>query len=257
MIGKSWLDALSSVVFAAPCRVCGRALTTASRIPICPDCLDSFTRITDPLCQRCGRPFVSPVAAQAAVPLCRLCRLNTYAFDQARSYAIYSAALFEAIILMKHEEVAALGEWFAARLVEIAGSPEARWRPDRVVPVPLHGERRRERGYNQAELIAGPLAKRVGASLDPGLLIRTKPRPLQLLLSRSQRWESVRGAYVTQKGSRVDKLCILLVDDVFTTGATLDSCARALKKAGAATILALTVGRAVPGWFLPGTVRKN
>jgi ComF family protein len=122
------------------------------------------------------------------------------------------------------------------------------WSADAVVPVPLHPDRKRERGYNQAELIARPLAKRLGIGMAPRLLIRTKPRPPQLLLSRSERWKSVHGAYATRDGVRVDNLRILLVDDVMTTGATLDACARALRKAGAAEVFGLTVARLVPGW---------
>lgn len=173
--------------------------------------------------------------------------MNAYAFDRARSFAIYSDALFEAILLMKYEEVMALGRWFSERLCEIADFPGAP-RPELVVPVPLHAERRRERGYNQAELIARPLSRGLGIEMATDLLVRTKPRPAQLLLSRSERWKSVRGAYVTRPGRRVDNVCILLVDDVFTTGATLDACSRTLKEAGASAVLALTVGRVVPAW---------
>ena len=79
--------------------------------------------------------------------------------------------------------------------------------------------------------------------LGPRLLTRTKPRPPQLVLSRSEHWKSVRGAYAIREGAQVDKLRILLVDDVLTTGATLDACARVLKKAGAAEVMGLTVGR--------------
>lgn len=118
--------------------------------------------------------------------------------------------------------------------------------------MPLHRERRRERGYNQAELIARPLARRLKLKLDARILIRTKPRPARLVLSRSEHWKSVRGAYATREGGRVDNLRVLLVDDVLTTGATLDACARALKKAGAAAVLGLTVAR-VRSWAVaPG-----
>jgi competence protein ComFC len=116
------------------------------------------------------------------------------------------------------------------------------------------GAAARERGYNQVELIARPLAKRLGLPLRPYLLARTKPRPPRLVLSRKEHWDSVRGAYETTKNLRVDGLRILLVDDVMTTGATLDSCARALKKAGAEEVLGLTVARVVPKWQAGGTV---
>ncbi len=248
MILKNAFDALASVLLPAPCRICGQTLANASRIPICGLCLGSFERIAEPMCLCCGRPFVSAVAAEAIQPLCRLCRANFYAFEQARTFAIYSDALSQAITLPKYEEVTRLGDWFAARLAEVFAPLAAEWRPSVIVPVPLYPARQRERGYNQADLIARPLAKRLGLRLESRLLIRTKPRPPQLLLSRSERWKSVRGAYATREALPVDNLRILLVDDVLTTGATLDSCARALKKAGVAAVFGLTVARIVPGW---------
>jgi len=251
VIFKGALDALASVVFPGPCRICGQTLTNASRIPICEACLAGFERIAEPMCGCCGRPFASAVAAEAAQPLCRLCRVNFYAFDRARSFAIHDDALSEAIVLLKYEEVARLGDWFAARLAEIVFRSPGDWRADVLVPVPLHPQRRRERGYNQAELIARPLAKRLNLKFQPHFLMRTKPRPPQLLLSRTERWASVRGAYATREGAKVDNLRVLLVDDVMTTGATLDACARALKKAGAASVLGLTVARVRSGSAVP------
>ena len=146
-----------------------------------------------------------------------------------------------------------LGDWFAARLAEVVWRAPDLGRVDLIVPVPLHADRHRERGYNQAELIARPLAKRLGVKLDPRLLTRTKPRPAQLVLSRSEHWKSVRGAYAIREGAHVDKLRILLVDDVLTTGATLDACARVLKKAGAAAVMGLTVGRVASDWSPSGS----
>ena len=119
-----------------------------------------------------------------------------------------------------------------------------------IVAVPLHPDRRRERGYNQAELIAKPLARRLSVKLASDAMVRIMPRPPQLVLSRSEHWKSVRGAYAMRAGAQVDKLRVLLVDDVLTTGATLDACARVLKKAGAAAVMGLTVGRVVPGGSL-------
>jgi ComF family protein len=239
------LGALASVLFPAPCRICGEALTNASRIPICEPCLAGFEKIAAPLCECCGRPFPALAAGDAIHPLCRLCRMSFYAFDRARSFAIYDDPLVEAIMLLKYEEVPRLGHWFAKRIEEIARAAPEEWQDiDMVVPVPLHADRRRERGHNQAEQIARPLAKSLGLKLAAPLLVRVKPRPAQLVLSRSERWKAVRGAYVARDDADLKDATILLVDDVMTTGATLDSCARALKKAGAKRVLALTVGRA-------------
>jgi ComF family protein len=182
-----------------------------------------------------------------------LCRDGYYAFDRARSYGLYNDALHHAILLLKYEEVARLGDWFAERLAKIVLRDAAAFRADVIVPVPLHRDRQRERGYNQAELIARPLARRLHLKLGAYLLMRTKPRPGRLVLTRKEHWDSVRGAYATRKGLRVDKLRVLLLDDVLTTGATLDSCARALKRAGAAAVLGLTVARVVPGWVAHGS----
>lgn len=199
------------------------------------------------MCQSCGRPFEIATQSQPAALLCRLCRSNFYAFERARSFAYYNEALAGAIVLLKYEEVTRLGHWFAARLAELVQSAGEDFQVDAIVPVPLHPDRERERGYNQAELIARPLARRLGLKLGAYLLMRTKPRPAQLVLSRTEHWKSVRGAYATREGVRVDKLRILLVDDVLTTGATLDACSRALKKAGAASVVGVTVARVVPG----------
>ena len=200
------------------------------------------------MCECCGRPFMSTLAADANRPLCRLCRLGFYSFERARSYGVYDDALSRAVVLLKYEGVKRLGGWFAARLGEIVLGGGDEWRAELVVPVPLHADRLRERGYNQAELIARPLAKLLGLKFSPCLLVRTKPRQALMVLSRSQRWSSVRGAYDRRQRAAVDNLRVLLVDDVLTTGATLDACSRALKKAGAAAVLGLTVARVVSGW---------
>ncbi len=169
---------------------------------------------------------------------------------------MYDDALSSAVVLLKYEGVRRLGEWFAARLAEMVERDPKAWQVDLVVPVPLHPDRLRERGYNQAELIARPLAKRLGLKFGSYLLVRTRPRPAQLVLSRTERWTSVRGAYAIREGARVDNLRVLLVDDVLTTGATLDSCSRALEKAGAAAVLGLTVARVLPGWSRQTTKQR-
>ena len=124
--------------------------------------------------------------------------------------------------LLKYEEVTRLGDWFAARLAEVVARQPAEFRADVVVPVPLHADRFRERGYNQADLIARPLAHRLGLKRGSYLLMRIKPRPARLVLSRKEHWDSVRGAYATREGVRVDKLRILLIDDVSVSYTHLD-----------------------------------
>jgi ComF family protein len=151
-----------------------------------------------------------------------------------------------AVLLLKYDEVTPLGGWFAELLATLVEHDPATFAADVLVPVPLDPGRLRERGYNQAELIARPLARRLGIPFGAYLLVRTRPRPDRLRLTRRERWETVRGAYAMHKGAQVDKMRVLLLDDVFTTGATLDACSKALRQAGAARVVGLTVARALP-----------
>lgn len=242
-------DAVASVVFTGECRICDELLATASRVPVCESCLGAFEPVGPRICTVCGSPLEWHEWSQA-VPreggrVCRTCADRRYGFDRARSFAHYSRRVAQAILLLKFERIDPLAGWFAARLVELARREELAEGADLVVPVPLHRERQRERGFNQADLIARGVAKRLRLPYRPVLLMRTKPRPNKHLLSLEERWESVRGAFATRPGSQVDKQSVLLVDDVMTTGATLDACARALRDAGAKRVIGLTVARAV------------
>lgn len=246
-------EALASLVFPAPCRLCERELDTGSRIPFCRACFEALARpLPEPLCTRCGRPVDAVAAGGGLLPFeCRLCRSGVYGFDLARSFGAYTRLLSRAVILLKYEKVVPLGPWFARLLAGVIQRQPQDFGADVVVPVPLDQGRLRERGYNQAELIARPLAQLLGIPFRSYLLVRNRPRPNQLRLTRRERWETVRGAYATHQTAQVDNLRVLLVDDVFTTGATLDSCSRVLKAAGAARVVGVTVARALSRSTVP------
>jgi predicted amidophosphoribosyltransferase len=147
------------------------------------------------------------------------------------------------VLLLQYDELTRLGDWFAARQAELVEREAQERRADVVVTAPFGRDRQRERSHNQTELIARPLARRLGLKLERYLLARSRPRPSQPVLSRSERSKSVRGAYATHEGLKVDNLGVLLVDDVLTTGATVDGRPRALEKAGAAAIVGPAVAR--------------
>jgi predicted amidophosphoribosyltransferase len=120
-------EALASLVFPAPCRICAQILDTGSAIPFCHDCLEALTQtLREPLCGQCGRPIVSAAVAEGiSQPLCHLCRSGKYAFDMARSFGAYSAQMSRAILLLKYGNVAPLGKWFGQRLAGlVAGQPQ-------------------------------------------------------------------------------------------------------------------------------------
>jgi ComF family protein len=245
----AWLgaarDALASVLLPGGCRICERLLIHSSRLPLCRECLESFVRVPEDVCEVCGLLKKAWESGASDERLCPACRMGIYKFDTARSFALYENALVRAILLLKFERMEPLGAWFADRLAEVVAKEKERLAADVVVPVPLHRDRERERGYNQAEMLSKPLAKRLRLPHRGVLLVRTKPRPDKHILTMRERWEAVRGAFATRPGSQVDNQRVLLVDDVLTTGATLDACAKALRDAGAKKVVGLTVGRAV------------
>lgn len=244
----AWLsaagDALASVFLPADCRLCEQLLMRGSRVPICDACLASFTAAPTRICDICGQPLDSFQREEEDRPLCPDCHQARFAFACARSLMIYQDAAVSANLILKYERMEPLARWFAARLAELVRRQGDRFQADIVVPVPLHRVRERERGYNQAALLAKPLAKALRLPYRPVLLQRVRERPAKRILSAEDRWEAVRGAFATRPGTQVDKLRVLLVDDVLTTGATLDACSRALLAGGAQSVVGLTVARA-------------
>lgn len=247
---RAALGAFVSVVFPAPCSICRQPLETASRIPICPACLCSLRRIESPMCRQCGRPFPATLRSEPD-PICHACLRGLYGFSLARSFARYDSTMQRVATLLKHRPVGSLGRWLALQIEPYLRDTSVLEKVSWVVPVPLDRSRLRERGYNQAELIARPLAERLGLPFSSHLLCRIRPRVAKQKLSRRERWETVRGAFQVPLGTRVDRSHILLVDDVMTSGATLDACARTLRRAGAEAVYAVTAARVLPAWETP------
>src|SRR5712692_1263932 len=140
---RGMCQALASLVFPAPCRICARMLDTGNRIPFCSAYVAALMQtLPEPQCARCGRPIVSSAVAEGvSSPLCHLCRLGEYDFDFVRSFGAYSPSMARAILLLKYGEVTPLGGWFASRLAEMAEHSADAFVADVVVPVPLHPSR--------------------------------------------------------------------------------------------------------------------
>jgi len=187
--------------------------------------------------------------------LCPACRDGEMAFDGARSFGLYRDSLRAAILLLKFSRRERWGTKLGSLLAPVCESLEASRDAGEaiLIPVPLHTARQRERGYNQAELLALGLVRTLprlpsGAELrlDKGILKKIRATPPQAGLSVTARHENVRGVFAVTAPERVRDRVIILVDDVMTTGATLSSCATALKRAGARRVLGLTLARATP-----------
>lgn len=173
---------------------------------------------------------------------CIACEAHAYAFDTARAWAVYRGEIRKAILSLKHRQNRILGRRLASYLVELYRSYG--WKADLLIPIPLAVGRQRQRGYNQVDLFAQPVAEALGLPCFERALVRRHETEPQFELNAAQRWENLHGTFhadpIPLRGMR-----ILLVDDIMTTGATLDAAAEALKAAGAGQVFAMTLTRAL------------
>jgi ComF family protein len=244
---RALLALLADAVFPLACLVCGTALRgpAARRGPLCERCRASATAPPSPLCDSCGVPLAASAANVRST--CRTCRLHPPAFAVARGAALYDpdrgpSPLVSAVHAFKYRAARSLAGPLASLIVERLPLP-----PDAVVvPVPLHPTRLRERRYNQSALLARVVAHGTGRPLLLRGLVRRVPTPPQAGLGAVERRANLAQAFVAPKPGAVAGRVVVLIDDVITTGATADACARALLAAGARRIAAYAVGRTPP-----------
>ena len=222
------IDAILNLVFPADCVLCGSRVTQWRSGALCPKCEGSFRRQEPPFCLRCGLP------EENVDPLCGACLLGETCFDFARSALVFDEPVRSAIHHFKYNDRVSLARPLGRCLSDCLR--EAPFTAGVVVPVPLHRKRERQRGYNQAAL----LARRLGLEVREDLVRRRRPTATQTGLTRRQRVENVRGAFECPR--RVPGAC-LVVDDVMTTGATINEVARVLRKTGACRVEVLTLTR--------------
>ncbi len=217
-------------LFPPQCGGCG-----AAGVRFCRACLEQVVLLPDQICPCCGNP-------QKSRQLCPTCRKVAPAYDAVRSWAEFQGPLREAMHRLKYRRDVGLGDALAQPLIEFFC--QLGWEVNLILPVPLSQERLSQRGYNQAGLIARPLAYATGCPYQPGVLKRIRNTATQVGLSIEERRLNVAEAFIADPRC-VNGSSVLIVDDVATTGATLDACARALKKAGARCVYGLTLARAI------------
>ena len=239
---KGWLNAGLGLVYPEVCQLCGEARATPAESYVCRRCRAGVRMIQAPLCDRCGLPFQGAICSSFE---CSNCKDADFHFAYARSAAVARDPLLEVIHRYKYRQAL----WFEPLLGELlitAAVPDlsgGEW--DWIVPVPLHPTKHRERGFNQAERLARRLSAATGLPLRTRVLRRTAPTQTQTLLTRGERRQNVRKAFALRGRPDLENRRIVLVDDVFTTGATTGECARVLRKSGAAEVCVWTVARGI------------
>lgn len=237
LIGRRVLD----FVFPPLCAACRAPVTEAHNF--CARCWAGITFLSNPMCTVCGFPFEFDSGPET---LCAACRQRLPAFDVARSLMGYDDASRDPILALKRADrldlVPAFARWAFAAGRELVRDADV------IVPVPLHRRRLWHRRFNQAALIARAIGRLARKPVFCLALVRTRATPSQGdMPSAAARRRNVRGAFRVPPAHAGDLRgkCVLLIDDVFTTGSTIEACARALKRAGAARVLVLTLARVV------------
>jgi ComF family protein len=240
-----------SGLFEPPCAACGDTLARPLDGAVCDRCWSDIHRITPPLCDRCGDPLPSSLVGRLDGGRCHLCRIAVGAVDRSRAVGAYEGRLRDIIHALKYDGRRSIAPRLAG-LLRAAGA-DLLAGADGVVPVPLHPRRERARGFNQAT----DLARGLGLPVMP-LLERTRATRPQVDLTEFERHRNVTDAFAVSKtpGSlfglsfsppKNEPSVLVLIDDVTTTGATLEACARVLKAAGVREVRALTAARVVSG----------
>jgi ComF family protein len=232
-------DAVLSVVLSPACAACDQPLLHPTRGPVCDACWTSILPLTPPLCDRCGDPL--PTWRLVSIPLacCPRCRRTRRLIDRARAIGAYDGALRAIIHALKYEGrrslARPLGRLMRERGAEMLAGAAA------VIPVPLHPSRRRHRGFNQA----ADLSRHLGPPVLHALR-RVRPTATQTGLPAGRRHRNMREAFAaTRAAASLTGAVVVLIDDVSTTGATLEACARTLKQVGISEVRALTAARVV------------
>ena len=237
MLSARLLEPLRSLFFPAHCAGCGRAV--GENKVFCPECEASIEFVRAPRCEVCSQPY----SGETSEFTCPNCRGEAFAFDCAVAVVLSRGPVRDIVHRLKYAH-----EMWLARVLGgliVRGLRDERLEGmvfDGIVPVPLHPRRLREREFNQAALLAGELSRASGIPvIEP--LARRRYTTTQTRLDRKGRRQNLRDAFILRKNADVTDNNLLLVDDVLTTGSTLDACAAVLLEAGACSVRALTLAR--------------
>jgi ComF family protein len=243
MYSVRWFDrireAATGLLYPPHCAACGIPVGAMSGL-LCRDCRRARTRLTGPRCKVCSQPYGGEVPDGFR---CMNCGDLDLAFDFATSAYRSRGVVRELVHRFKYGRQMHLRHLLGRMLAEGFRDKRLGWDPvEALVPVPLHPTKKREREFNQAEVLARVAARRLGLPLHD-LLQRRRYTMTQTNFHRDERFANLAGAFALRRGAEVEGRRLALVDDVLTTGSTADACARVLLEAGATAVVVITVAR--------------
>lgn len=242
------LDWMVDWLYPPRCRACAARIVGPDADYFCSPCWTKIQRIGHPLCDRCGRPFPDAAGDDHT---CGGCIARGPQFVRARAWARYPREeneehpLRQAVQKFKYGRKVSLGKPLGRIMARGCREFLAGCDAELIIPVPLHPKRLRWRGFNQSVLLARHISRTYAIPMDRFLLRRVKQTAPQTQLNEEERRRNVRGAFALAPRRTIENLSVLLVDDVYTSGATVDECSRTLRKNGARQVFVLTLVRAV------------
>jgi ComF family protein len=241
-------DWLVDWLYPPRCRACGGRIHGRDVECFCASCWPQIRLASHPVCTICGRPFFD---GSGGDHVCGVCLSRPPQFVRARAWACYphdheaEHPLRKVVQKFKYGRRVSLGKPLGRLLVSGCAEFLHECQVDLIVPVPLHAKRLRWRGFNQSVLLARQISRSYGVAMDPFVLFRSQETPPQTQLSEEERRRNVRGVFAVNPDRPVDGKRLLLVDDVYTSGATVNECSRTLRRAGAKEVYVVTLARTV------------
>lgn len=235
-----WVNLIKGIfdlVLPRECVVCSSVIKDSQNGFVCSECFSKIKIIEPPFCKGCGRPFISRETLKYSPEhLCARCREKAFSFHCARAVGVYEGTLKKLIHAYKFRKKRALGEYLSKIMIENLGDKFEQIDFDTIIPVPLHKQRLRTREFDQSFLLAMKIGKHLNIPVLSDSLIRYRSTKPQLELKVKERLKNVKGAFRVREGEKIKGKSILLIDDVFTTGATINECSKILKKEGASRV---------------------
>ena len=230
-----------NLLYPALCQACGKKSESPEE-NICRDCLKKIKKRLPPFCTKCGKQLRGDPELQLE---CSDCKNDEIYFDRAFSVCYYSGTLKDLIHNFKYKKISSLIKEFSDFTLGFIRQYDICKNIDLVLPVPMHRRRLIKREINTSHVMARDVAKRLGTRYDPGILKKHKDTPPQSSLKRHDRIKNIRGSFCIKKAKApaLYNKNILIIDDLFTTGSTVNECARILKEAGCGNIDVITLAR--------------
>lgn len=231
---KKWFCGCADLLYPRCCPVCDQIVLPKGEL-ICPGCVKQLSPVKNPACKRCGKEIIS-----AQEEYCPDCVWHTRTFDSGMALLNYNKAARHSMAQIKYKNKREYLDFYAQAIWRRFEKQIRYIGADALVPVPVHSSRRRQRGFNQALELANRLEKLSKIPSRPEWLVRTKKTNPQKNLTPSERFANLRQAF--EAGSVPGSVrCVILVDDIYTTGSTAEACARVLKQAGVETVHVLSI----------------